>query len=552
MLPYLLLALALIIAGAIARQGLLSSFLHMICVISAGAISFALWEPLGFALLDSTGGFSPYFAGTSFGMTFLLTLLGLRLASDYLVPDNLNFNKTVDWIGASVFALTSSILSVGMIVIAVGMLQFVPDGFGYKGWAREKGTGRPNQTASVGMLPAMVTARFYETLSLGSMSPMINPGPLAKYRPDVDKASWALVRDSYKGTSGNGRTWLQPKSITIPSEGFGYNENLAATSLNPNFPVVDGMYIVTAEVGVTAFDNGNQFTLSASQARLIAVPKSSTSKARTAFPILFGQETRQGAGIFAFDDPSNFVSSVPGKQKLSFQLFFKAADIGAPLEGSKYYLEIKGLRLRLPNVELMEGGFRGASSSAASTTNRPPTGAGVPLTQGTLVFSSDLRIRISYNQRAGLSIDENNKVLSGGGEFPTGGASGGISRGLRVEDFFEPIDTRIAQLSVARGAMIDTEQIKRDGNGASGLALVDSTGQAYLPAGYVKQSPKVTEISFDPTVLLSSINDLPVLPSSGNTTLFLLYRVPVGVTISEVRAGDETIASLNMVVPQPK
>ena len=417
---------------------------------------------------------------------------------------------------------------------------------------REKGTGRPNQTASVGMLPAMATARFYEMLSLGSMSPMINPGPLAQYRPDVDMSSWALVRDSYKGDSGNGRTWLQPKSITIPATGFAYNENLAATSLNSNFPVVDGMYIVTAEVGVTAFDNGNQFTLSTSQARLIAVPKTASGKARTSFPILFGQETRQGADIFAFDDPSNFVSSISGKQKLVFQLFFKATDIGAPLEGSKYYLEIKGLRLRLPNVEIMEGGgFRGASA-ASSTTTRPPTGAGVPLTPDTLVFSDDLGVRISYNQRAGLTIDENNKVTSGSGEFHSGGASGGISRGLRVESFFEPMDTRIAQLSVARGTMVDTEQIKRDGNGASGLELVDSTGQTYLPAGYVKRGPKMTEISFDPSVLLDSINDLPVLPSSGNTTLFLLYRVPVGVTISEVRAGDETIASLSMKVPQPK
>ena len=37
MLPIILFVLILIIAGAIARQGMLSAFLHMICVVSAGA-----------------------------------------------------------------------------------------------------------------------------------------------------------------------------------------------------------------------------------------------------------------------------------------------------------------------------------------------------------------------------------------------------------------------------------------------------------------------------------------------------------------------------------
>jgi hypothetical protein len=434
------------------------------------------------------------------------------------------------------------------------MLQFVPDGFGYNGWSRAKGTGRPQLVSATGMLPASITTGLYEMLSLGSMSPMINPGPLAQFRPELDKSSWALIRDSYDGDSGNGRTWLQPKSITIPAtNGLVYAGDLAATSINRNFPVVTGLYIVTASVDVTAFDNGNQFTLSASQARLIAPAKTRTSPGRSSFPILFGQPTRQGEQIFAFDDPSNYVSSISGKQKLTFSLFFPAADLGgAPVAGN-YYLELKGLRIKLPAPQMLEGGLGGMARAAQSNSTRMPTGQGVPLTPGTLKFSSDIGVRISYNQRGGLLINDDNKVTGGTGEFPNGGSGGGVSRGLRVEDFFEPLDTRIAQLLVARGSMIDTEQIKRDGNGGSGLELVDSTGQTYLPAGFIKRGPSETEISFDPSALLMTINDLPVLPSSGNTTLFLLYRVPTGVELSEVRAGDSTIGTLgNVTVPQPK
>ena len=99
MLPLLLLLLILIIAGAIARQGLLSAFLHLICVISAGAVAFALWEPIAMGFIDSTGGFSAYFAGTTLVLLFLIVLVIFRLSMDVLVPENLNFNKTAKMVG---------------------------------------------------------------------------------------------------------------------------------------------------------------------------------------------------------------------------------------------------------------------------------------------------------------------------------------------------------------------------------------------------------------------------------------------------------------------
>ena len=271
MLPILLIVLTLIIAGAIARQGLLSAFLHMICVISAGAIALGLWEPIGFGLMDSAGGFSAYMAGTSLAMLFLIALVALRLSMDKLVPDNLNFNKTVDWIGASVFGFIGALLSVGIVTIAAGMLQFGSEGFGYTGWARLGGNGRPDKVSSTPMLPARFTTGFYEYLSMGSFSPVINGGALAQHRPNLDQSSWSLIRDSYAGNSGNSRTWLQPKSVTIPTKGGAiYSGQFDPATLNPDFPRFAGAYMVTVDINVSGFDNGKQFTLSAAQARLIA------------------------------------------------------------------------------------------------------------------------------------------------------------------------------------------------------------------------------------------------------------------------------------------
>ena len=550
MLPIILFVLILIIAGAIARQGMLSAFLHMICVVSAGAIALGLLEPLGYGLLDSVGGFAAYMAGTTLILVFLISLLVLRLSMDSLVPDNLNFNKSVDWVGAAIFALCGSFLSVGIVVIGVGLLQFVPNGFGYEGWVRDRGTGRPTASGTP-MYPAIVTARFYEFLSMGSLAPTFNAGSLGTYRPNIDQSSWSLARDSYDGDAGNSRTWIQPKSVKIsPSNGFMFSENLDPASFNPEFPRFTGAYVVSVEVDVTGFDNGNEFTMSASQARLIAPPSSSGRRPKVAFPVLFSEPTKQGIGVYAFDDPSNYISSMPGQQKISFNLFFPQKDIGPPLSG-KYFLEIKQLRLQLPTLEMVEGG--GAVTAAPSTSGMSlPTGGGGPLPNGSLRFSSEIGLKLSYNQRGSLNINDSNYVTSGTSEFPTNAPPGSVSRKLRVENFFEPLDTRIAQVTIKRGSRLDTERIKRDGDGAKPLVLVDDRGQTYFPAGYIKKGPEVTLVSFDPAALVMKVDDLPNLPSSGNTDLILLFRVPVGATLKEVRVGDDALASMSMKVPAPK
>lgn len=551
MLPIILFVLVLIIAGAIARQGMLSSFLHMICVVSAGAIALGLMEPLGFGLMDSVGGFAGYMAGTALILLFLVSLLILRLSMDQLVPDNLNFNKTVDWIGAAIFALVGSFVSVGVVVIGVGLLQFVPNGFGYEGWVRDRSTGRPALEGTP-MYPAQITAGFYELLSTTSLAPMLNSGSLATYRPGIHQTAWSLARDSYDGESGSCRAWIQPKSVTIPSkDGFSYLPNLDPASFNPEFPRFNGAYVVTVEVDVTGFDNGNEFTLSSSQARLIAPPARRGGSPRVGFPVLYLEPLKQGVGVFAFDDPSNYVASMPGSQKIRFQLFFPKKDIGDPVSG-RYFLELKQLRLELPQMEIDESGAGTGVAATGGSTASAPTGQGGPLPPGSLEFNNELGLKLSYNRRGSLIIDDNNFVTRGRSEFPTVSPSGSISPKLRVQYFYEPPETRIVQIRIRRGTSLDTERIKRDGGGADPIELVDSRGQTYFPAGYIKKGPKITEISFDPTSLIMSVNDLPTLPSSGNTDLMLLFRVPVGATLSELRAGDTALASMAEKVPPPK
>jgi hypothetical protein len=548
MLPILLLVLVLIITGVIARQGMLSAFLHMICVIAAGGIAFALWEPIGFAMLDSMGGFGAYAMGSTLVLTFLVALVILRLSMDKLVPENMNFESGANWAGSSIFGFVGAFISVGILTLGAGMLQFKSDFFGYTGWARDRATAQPGVVSSTPMFTAVYTARFYEMLSVGSLSPMLNGGALKQLYPEIDKMSWSMLRDGFVGDSGNGRSWLQPKSIELTDNTFTYIPNFASGSINPDFPRFTGAYVIPLKVNVSSFDNGSQFTMSNAQARLVAPAATSTGSPATAYPSLYVQPSKSGMPTpFAFDDGSNFVSNKPGTQALDFVLIFPGDELGPPLEGD-YHLQIKGLRLELPEVQINNDGMQMMASLGGGAERQLPTGEGKALSGNDLKVDSEIPIRISYNAKGGLRLNDKNLIEGGTGQYNTGGPGGNVSKANRVTNFFEPEGTRIAQLTVGRRKPIDLDSLRQEGFADQPLLLVDENGNTYLPYGYIRMGREKTTILYNPLSPIETVNDLPSLPSSGNTELFILYRLPIGVTIQEVRCGTIPIGSTNTMV----
>ncbi|MAJ45826.1 MAG: hypothetical protein CBC35_00730 [Planctomycetes bacterium TMED75] len=549
MLPILMLALILILTGVIARQGLLSAFLHMVCVITAGAIAFALWEPLGLAGMDSVGGFAAYMMGSTLVLIFLVALVVLRLAADQLVPNNMNFEPRTNWVGATLCGFVGAFLSVGMLAIGIGMLQFKAGGLNYRGWTRDVSTGTPGPYSNMAMIPAAGTARFYEMLSVGSFAPMINGGPLKQQYPEIETMSWSLLRDGYVGSSGSGRAWIQPNSISIGGNEALFVSNFSSSSLNPDFPKFNGAYIVPLSVDSSAFDNGSQFTLSNAQARLIAPASSSSAKGVTSFPALFMQPEDDGQmAVFAFDDSNNFVTNQPGKQDLDFVLVFPADEIGPPVQGD-YHIQIKGTRLELPTITTSTEGVVALSEFGGEATNKQlPTGDGRPLGPEEIQVNNKIPIRISYNAQGGLRLDKDNFITSGSGEFPNSGPKQQISKANRITNFYEPPDTLMVQLTCGRGMTINTDKLRQEGYGDQPLLLVDQYGNTFEPFGFIRKGQTETYINYNPLTPLTKVSDLPALPSSGNTTLFVLYRLPEDTVVREVRCGDIPIGSTNLKV----
>ena len=84
----IIIGIVLLIGYWWANQGLLSSLLHLTCVIVAGAITIAVWEPITLAIL-SGGWFDNYAWGAIFLACFAVFLGLARSISDQAVKANI-------------------------------------------------------------------------------------------------------------------------------------------------------------------------------------------------------------------------------------------------------------------------------------------------------------------------------------------------------------------------------------------------------------------------------------------------------------------------------
>ena len=97
-------AFILLIAYWWANQGLFSAILHCVCVILAGALAFAFWEPvvLGYTLKGSL--FDNYSWGMVLGLLFFIFLVIFRIASDIFIPFDIPLPSLANTIGGASWA----------------------------------------------------------------------------------------------------------------------------------------------------------------------------------------------------------------------------------------------------------------------------------------------------------------------------------------------------------------------------------------------------------------------------------------------------------------
>ena len=530
----IILALVALIGYWWATQGVFSGLLHLLCVIVAGAIAFAFWEPVTVGLLLRGLPFDNFAWGVSLIGLFVVPLFILRLATNKLVPANVDLPRWANLTFGFPIGVASGVLTMGMILLGTGFIQSQRDIFGYTGTVRNP--DKLAQITHVGpslWLPVhQLTSEFYSWLSVTSLS---TGRPLRHNYPDLYKVSGSEFRDSF--LNGLGQVTISPNAVTI--RGVTICPDLNRCAVRVSF---------TAE----ARDFGTQLTLSSAQVRLVS-KADDQSRPYVAHPQAWSQPTKDGStAVYPFDDIPNYATTVPGQETATMEFYFEFPGTLVP-----FFIQIKGTRFNLRQFDVVSGAQwqaqLGSVGTTVSVTSAPPpvfTGGG-QLTTGTdIQISYSIRpISASKNQLPGtIRVNSDGFITDGYGEFKPGGTR--PARKLRLKGIVESEGTRIVQLTVRRGSPADIFNPalrQQAGNNATPM-LVDSLGRTYRPIGYLYDRGDSVDLSFSPRRPVRTVADLPQLSQSGGRKLILIFSVTEGVQLVGLRLGDIPIASCNLTV----
>ena len=106
------------------KEGFFSGVVHLVCVLVAGAMTFAFWEPLAMTMLSSQMG--EFAWGLSFLGLFCFILIVLRIATNFIIPTRQNYPPAVDYSCGTIVGLAIGIATAGMGLIGVGFLPLPP------------------------------------------------------------------------------------------------------------------------------------------------------------------------------------------------------------------------------------------------------------------------------------------------------------------------------------------------------------------------------------------------------------------------------------------
>src|SRR5262245_2688049 len=327
-LNVVLILLVLLIAYWWANQGLFSAILHLICVIAAGALALAVWEPINTTWLLKIDRFEDYAWGVSFIVLFVVFLLILRYSMDKLVGANVNIPNWANVAFGLPVGAAAGILTMGLFMIGAGHLQSGRELMGMRGYARSVQTGQIEAVDRLWLPVHEWTYQFYSLVSVGSLYPTFNDSPLRQYSPRLDLQAVSLLRDSAEG--GRGKFSLRPSDANIVEY---------VVCADPQYR----RYAVKVQFGSGARDFGEQLTLSAAQVRLIGSAPENNRNAEP--PVAFPDSWAQYDGWHNFDDVTHYVTSQPGQSDATVWLFFDGRNFGS---STPKFIQIRGTRFSLP------------------------------------------------------------------------------------------------------------------------------------------------------------------------------------------------------------
>lgn len=584
----LVIAVVAALAYIWASRGFFSALIHMVCTIIAGAIAFALWEPVAYLIIGSDtskdGWLTDLAWGAALGLPFAIALAVLRLGIDALLGKNVDLDGATNLIGGGVCGAVSGTITAGIFVISLSSLRMQTTIMGYEPFTFDN---NGSLVRSSGLIyPAdRLTAWFYSTLSdstfrtdnnLATWRPnLADEGALLRINHDEGKSKNVIKPDAFKVL---GRYTLEAGqdtfNDTFSPKKYSYTYTDGTQAL-PSQSVIEG-YVIAFQPA--ANEKSGRVIVGNGQLRLVVrKPDGETMGVQ---PIAVISEanfedpkSKSGPplGRWLFDGQKVFIATFNQRNTAPMAFEFPVPKGSEPLA-----LYVKGNRVVLNGEEGAPkigtfATYRSISERDAAIANRSitPSTAAEELDTSTAVkvnparWSGEVPMRVSdaipYNivlqkdDVGGLEIGgsgRNLHIISGEAKFLNERLSAvrGADPNLQVRRLGADEDIAIVHVVVDGkntqfGFLSDAAaNIDRD----KAPLIVDETGQRYACYGYVYQSPTETHITYTPQAAISSLSGLPTITKSQpNDKMTLLFRTGKNVKIKYFVVGGKVVAEFD-------
>ncbi len=587
--------LSLIVIGLIgvigymwASRGFYSALLHMLCVIIAGAIAFAAWEPLAYWILSTAS--KQYIIdiswGVSLAMPFVVSLILLRLPLDKLLPANVDLDGISNLVGGGACGVVSGVITTGILLLSVGYLRLPTEFVYFKPVQYDSATGGLVHKESLWIPTDRMTAAFYSMVSQRALS---TPEPLARWHPDlIDEGP--LLRVNFD--EGRSKQTIRPKDFEfvgrytvaqdirdpktkdlkihdLLNDSFSPASNKSAVYLNgervsPN-SYLEG-YVLKFHGG--AREREGRIIMGSAQVRLIcSAPDGSTLGFQPVAMVSQANQTKPDKVDYArwkFESSDAFIASVGGGEDpiMAFEFL-------VPRGYEAIGLAVRGVRAKWPAQLLnafpdpaardkaildktlfVKGAVQGGTLDRSKafvikTTENSPIVVNDTIGMGTIV----------KGQEKGLEVDEKNLITGGTGLFRKNEVEGnrGLDRQLQVRAFLKTEDTVIVQVDVSLKSKLSlvynpaAQAIDR----TEAPVLVDQAGVRYRAIGYIYRDSTEVHIRFTPGKEIQSLANEEDLPKGGPSVsrpdqeFILLFRVTQHANLTDFAVGNVSMGRLN-------
>lgn len=575
-------------------RGFFSSLIHMVCVLVAGAIAFAFWEPLAYMMLGEAGNNQTMINiswGVCLGVPFAVSLAILRLGIDKLIPANCDLDGLANLLGGICCGAVSGTITAGIFVISASFLSLAPN-FGMLEVIKQQPNGAPVIQSKL-LYPAdRLTAWLY---GYASEATLRTATPLAVWRPDVT-VDGALLRTNFN--SGGSRHTLAPRAFSLVNrftvakkgdpvkvsdlmrDGYSAAGKLESTDLHDQQIAGNstGYYIEAFVVNFTsaAREKEGAVVIGNTQVELVCRNAEDT-KSISILPVAVSskaeptdaEDKRIRYGRWRYERPNTYIRTVGGTEAALMGFEFLVPRGYTPLA-----LYVKGVREDItkvsegpdyPDVRARDKAI-GDGTALKGEPGVPPLLVYEDIKGGAVVIDPtegndaerDVRITntipaaknavtvLSKDGIGGLKLNEN-LIIGGEQRYRLSElkANRVTDQKLQVRQFDPGQDTAIVQVEFGKESKLGpvVNGATRSATGAP--FLVDSRNERYPCIGFVYFDNQIAHFRFTPESPIGSVGELPdggASASRPDQRYVLLFRVGRASKLTEMRIGETKIA----------